>query len=145
MPQLSRPFVYSMLACFLGILWLSCSCTVVSDTTEARRSEGAQLLKSARDALREAREKTKQQSTKLSELGVLSAYDGEYFSVLDGVYEDQWPAQADGPMFRDKPTAIVAAPKNPADGWGVLYFDWTTGRSIVEWFDHEPSFLNHPE
>jgi hypothetical protein len=144
-PRLSRPFVYLLSVSFLVVLWLSCSCSVASDSTEARRSEGQQLLGSARDGLRDARAKSKQQPARLSEIGPLLAYDGEYFSVLDGIHEGQWPAQADAPMFRDKPTALVAAPKSPADGWGVMYFDWTSGRSIVEWFDHEPPFLKHPE
>jgi hypothetical protein len=145
MPRLSRPFVYSVAVAFLAVVWLAGPWPINSDTVEARRPEGEQLLDLARDALRDSREKLKRQPARVSEIGSLSAYDGEYFNVLDVIHEGQWPAHTDTPMFRDAPTAIVAAPKSPADGWGVMYFDWTTGRSIVEWFETEPPFVAGPD
>jgi len=111
----------------LFLLWLAAPCTVVSNTREARRSEGEQLLGSARDYCRVEWsrtgdiEKVREMLTTEVRAGTFS---GKYFSVA--------------PELKQTPQGGVlhTAPGVESvhdDGIGYVEFAWETAEWTLKW------------
>ncbi|MCA8911452.1 MAG: hypothetical protein KDB82_07090 [Planctomycetes bacterium] len=92
-----------------------------------KRAEGEQLLGAARDYSRVENAKNGTPPKKLSDGVELDTFEGMYFRVRDKVYKK--PDANRG--------AIVAEPVDEKSnlGWGVIYFDYESGKSDFKWFD----------
>jgi hypothetical protein len=117
---------------------LSCTCLIVSDTREARRAEGEQLLGSAVDAIRVQMSKTERPPIGISSFTPIAGYRGEYFSVGNVIYADGQPVDPQTPTPNGSRWIIVAIPVNPEDGWGIMSFEAKSWAREVEWFDKKP-------
>lgn len=98
-------------------------------TLSAKRSEGEQLLGSARDYCRVEYSKTGDAaavSKPFAELVEEGTFDGEYFTVRE------YHAKLEGAGYD---AAFEAHPVEQGDGYGLIMFKWADGSSKIEWFD----------
>jgi hypothetical protein len=102
---------------------------IEKEVLDAQRSEGEQLLGSARDYSRVQYSKTGVPPKKLTDSTKLDYFEGIYFKVRDKVYKK--PDALRG--------ALVAEPIDEESelGWGVIYFNYKSGSSDIKWYDTE--------
>lgn len=107
----------------VGILALAAIPLITSNTRDARRAEGEQLLGSARDAARVEYSKTNTDTAVLAALAAdATAFTGSYFTVGTGA----WGTAAAG---YDR----ALATNTTADGTGTISFLWSSGSSTIIW------------
>ncbi|MEZ5992524.1 MAG: prepilin-type N-terminal cleavage/methylation domain-containing protein [Planctomycetota bacterium] len=111
----------------VGILALAAIPLITSNTRDARRAEGEQLLGSARDALRVEYSKTNTApATPFAPASMTQTnFTGSYFKV-DAAYG----TAAGG--FDQAVKAVGIAAGNP-DGVGTMSFLWSSGNSTITW------------
>ena len=109
----------------VGILALAAIPLITSNTRDARRAEGEQLLGSARDAVRVEFSKNGTAPTKVSDAQPLTAFTGKYFSILDPIAAKTVNGGAGGSIKTNTPSAT--------DGTGTMDFQWASGFSTITW------------
>ena len=111
----------------VGILALAAIPLITSNTRDARRAEGEQLLGSARDALRVEYSKTNTAPASVFAPASLSVgnFTGSYFKVND----------AYGTAAAAKYNVGIEAVNvtGTADGTGTMSFIWSSGESTITW------------
>ncbi|MCA8935346.1 MAG: prepilin-type N-terminal cleavage/methylation domain-containing protein [Planctomycetes bacterium] len=110
----------------VGILALAAIPLITSNTRDARRAEGEQLLGSARDALRVEYSKTNTAPASVFAPASMTAanFVGSYFKVND----------AYGTAAGSFNVGITAQNvTGTADGTGTMSFYWTSGESTIAW------------
>jgi hypothetical protein len=111
-----------LLFCGVPVLALAAIPLITSNTREARRAEGEQLMGSARDATRVQYSKTGTSPARLSQFTQLYMFEGEYYRVDDNIQATSANA------------TITCSPIMTAtDGKGRIEFAWATGESKVRW------------
>lgn len=103
----------------VGILALAAIPLITSNTRDARRAEGEQLLGSARDWAR----------VEYSKAGVVpgapvaGSFTGKYYAVTAAPGAGAAPYDA----------TMVANPTSASDGIGTMHFAWASGQSSIAW------------
>ena len=108
----------------VGILALAAIPLITSNTRDARRAEGEQLLGSARDFCRVEYSKTSTPPTSLAAAGT-GAFVGKYFQVTGA------PGAGSGSFDASLSATPVAA--GSSDGTGTMFFIWASGNSSISW------------
>ncbi|MCB9894186.1 MAG: hypothetical protein H6839_07050 [Planctomycetes bacterium] len=118
-----------VLFCGLPVLALAAIPLITSNTRDARRAEGKQLLFSARDAARIEYSRTGVNPGTFSSFSNPGDFAGMYYSVDD-------PIKATGISTRSGGTSsaeITCTPRSISDGRGRVEFEWTSGGGTVVW------------
>ena len=110
----------------VGILALAAIPLITSNTRDARRAEGEQLLGSARDALRVEYSKTNTAPASVFAPASLSVgnFTGSYFKV-----NDAYGTAAGGFNVGIEAVNVTGT----ADGTGTMSFKWSSGESTLSW------------
>ena len=106
----------------VGILALAAIPLITSNTRDARRAEGTQLMQSARDYAR----------VEYSKAGEWSTLAGDNFD--DQMDSDQWTGNYYEVTAITTPAVdatITATANNADDGDGTLTFQWASGESSI--------------
>ena len=109
----------------VGILALAAIPIVTSNTVDARRSEGEQMLGAARDICRAEFARSGSSATVLTEFNSqvsTGGLDGKYFSVT--TFSDTSSVASMDAYVRTNATS---------DGTGTLDFAWESGRAAFTW------------
>ena len=106
----------------VGIFALAAIPLITSNTRDARRAEGEQLLYGARDFARVEFSKMGKNPGSFSSAGSPNDFDGKYYSVDDRIQD----------LSREK-ARITATPTTASDGKGTLDFPWASGGGRVKW------------
>lgn len=109
----------------VGILALAAIPLITSNTRDARRAEGEQLMGSARDFSRVEYSKAGVAPANLAGAGT-NAFKGKYYTVD----QTAGPA-ASGVAGYD--VKLQATPTSATDGTGTIHFVWTSGNSSIQW------------
>jgi prepilin-type N-terminal cleavage/methylation domain-containing protein len=102
----------------VGILALAAIPLITSNTRDARRAEGEQLMGAARDHLRVQYSKTGSATGLTLTSAGTNAFDGEYFNV------DTYTAAT---------PSVLANAKSTGDTDGTMNWDWASGNSSISW------------
>lgn len=120
-----------------GILAIAAIPLITTNTRDARRAEGEQLLGTCKNQVRAHFSKTLTVPYSLTQAGVgPDMRQGLYYKVGDGITPEGSTGLSSG-YYGDKDygtASLTCAPiKDPSDGVGKMTFDWTSGSSHVEW------------
>ncbi len=108
----------------VGILALAAIPLITSNTRDARRAEGEQMLGSLKGQARVGFAKTGSEPATLTAAGVAaSERNGKYFTVADAITVVAAGVSA----------SIQAAPKTASDGTGTCTFNWSGGDGTFVW------------
>ena len=105
----------------VGILALAAIPLITSNTRDARRAEGEQLLGSARDATRVQYSKTGTAPATISAFQALTNFSGKYFTMNDTITSTSTTG------------AISTNAGAGSDGTGTITFQWGSGSSTIVW------------
>jgi prepilin-type N-terminal cleavage/methylation domain-containing protein len=105
----------------VGILALAAIPLITSNTRDARRAEGEQLMGSARDATRVQYSKTGTAPALISSFTPVAGFAGEYYTINDAITS----TATDG--------TIGATAVSASDGNGTINFQWASGNSSISW------------
>lgn len=108
----------------VGILALAAIPLITSNTRDARRSEGEQMMGSMKSQARVAYSKTGAAPATLTVCGVAAAErTGKYYTVADAIAAGQGGYAA----------RVTANPVTASDGVGNLDFNWSGGDGAFTW------------
>lgn len=110
----------------VGILALAAIPLITSNTRDARRAEGEQLLGSARDFCRVEYSKTSTVPANLNGAGA-GAFTGKYYAI------DQSAAPGSGTGSYNASLQAAPVATGSTDGTGTMYFIWASGNSSISW------------
>jgi prepilin-type N-terminal cleavage/methylation domain-containing protein len=105
----------------VGILALAAIPLITSNTRDARRAEGEQLLGSARDATRVQYSKNGTAPATISSFQTLAGFEGKYFKIVDTITATATTG------------AISTNAGAGSDGTGTITFQWASGQSTIVW------------
>lgn len=120
--------VCAVLVIPVGILALAAIPLITSNTRDARRAEGEQLMGTARDYLRVEYSKSGMESEAFrafSSMASTGAFDGLYYNV------DRTARPVSSPSFDAEVTCSPV--KGQSDGHGQNQFRWADGSSQTTW------------
>ena len=115
-----------------GIFVLAAIPLVASNTKEARKAEGEQMMGMARDAARVEYSKTGSNPGTFSSFMSTFELSGIYYNIDDPIRDvtTSGPAGFGGGY---KKAEITCTPVTPSDGKGRCEFSWADGNSQIRW------------
>jgi hypothetical protein len=115
----------------LGILLLP---LVTSNTRDARRAEGEQVMGVARDSARVQYSKTGQNPGKFSSFMSTYELSGHYYNIDDPIRDITTGGRSPSGFGGGHAKAeITCTPVTPSDGKGRCEFSWSDGNSQIRW------------
>lgn len=122
-------FLFIGLPLILGILAVAAVPLITTNTRDARRAEGEQLLGSARDFLRVEYSKTasdREAFSSFAQMAGTGEFDGVYYTV------DRTPSPARSPGY-DAELSCSPTPQAHDPSKGFVVFRWADGSSQLSW------------